>query len=144
MRKNQSLSLGCRGSRKSVLSQSATGSKKRSQNGSSTLAKKKLKNSIEIKNKGHSLASKKARSSAAIERIKNGSWFYKGSAWTEDEDALLGKAPDSETAEILKRSRGSVVGRRHYLGIKSFRKPGRLEGEKKPWAEHKKGKRVKI
>jgi hypothetical protein len=52
---------------------------------------------------------------------------YLRAPWSPAEDAQLGTAPDSAIAERLGRSRGSVVARRHYLGIPSPRKVGR------PW-----------
>ena len=76
----------------------------------------------------------------ALARIERGEWCAKN-LWTPGEDAALGTAPDGEIGALLGRPRGSVVARRHKLGIPAFRSPGRAVGQCLPWAEHKKGKR---
>ena len=76
----------------------------------------------------------------ALARISRGEWCAK-KLWTPTEDAALGTAPDGELGALLGRPRGSVVARRHKLGIPAFRSPGRSKGQCLPWAEHKKGKR---
>lgn len=58
---------------------------------------------------------------------------YKRPPWTREEDEVLGKASDGETAKRLGRSRGSVGARRHYLGIPAATKPGRQFG----WRKHR-------
>ena len=73
--------------------------------------------------------------------MKSGTWMKNHKPWTEDEDKMIGTDIDGKVAVLIGRTRGAVVGRRHFLGIPPFRPPGRMIGEGGPWAEHKKGKR---
>lgn len=70
----------------------------------------------------------------ALDAIAAGRWpSPAGPPWTPAEDAQLGTAPDSVIAARLGRSRGSVAGRRHKLGIASPAKAGRPIGCHSTW-----------
>jgi hypothetical protein len=78
---------------------------------------------------------------ASFSRMESGTWMKNHKPWTDAEDQVIGTDMDGKVAALIGRTRGAVVGRRHFLGIPPFRKPGRAVGEGGPWAEHKKGKR---
>ena len=66
-------------------------------------------------------AAQEIATAAIRSRVDAGTWTPRGKPqWTPAEDAQLGTIPDGALVVTLGRSRGSIVARRHKLGVSSL------------------------